>query len=283
MSHRSENEEHSASFGFLEVFVSLGYLLAPMIAGFLVFETVGTAPLAAAVMFLAISAVLLVLLLAATRHIPHYCTHKRHQLLPFVKEVRIWRKLGHRILPVLTVTLLLNIVDGFYWTIGPLFASTLTDLGRFEGVFMASHTLPALFIGWIVGSITIRYGQKKTAIAALFFGSLILCSFLFIYNEYMLIVVNFIVAFCTALAAPSIAGAYADYITEAGGIATEIETMEDLSTNSGYVIGPIMAGVLSDLLGYKIAFACLGVAGVCITLLLWHIVPKRINVASLSR
>lgn len=283
VSHRTNGEEHSASFGLLQMFVSLGYLIAPIIAGLLVGEVVGTTPIMAAYLFLIVSGALYFVLIGVTHWMPQYKTIKRRTAVPFFREVKIWRKLGHRILPVLIVSLFINVIEAFFWTIGPLFSETLTEVGRFGGIFMATHTFPALVVGWIVGSVTIRYGQKRTAIVSLLIGSSFLMAFFFLHNEYLIIAVNLVAAFFTALAAPAISGAYADYIAEAGKISTEIETMEDLSTNTGYVIGPILAGFISEMFGYQAAFGLLGLGGIVIMLIVWRITPKHIYVASLAR
>jgi MFS family permease len=203
--------------------------------------------------------------------------------LSFIREFKLWRKLSHTLRPVLIVTLFLNIYAAFFWTVGPLLASTLTTLGAFDGVFMAAHLLPALIGGWFIGSITTRFGQKRTAIVAIGCGSLVLTGILFTTTDLLLIAVTLTSSFFVSLALPAINGAFADYIAEARAISTEIETVEDSFTNMGYIIGPITAGILSDIFGYKAAFAVLGVLGVIIALVLWRITPRHLHVTSIVK
>lgn len=282
VSRRKNEKEHAGSFGFLEIFISLGFLIAPLIVGFLMKDVVGVAPFVAAYIFLGISVLLYLVLLLVTKRDPQYVELKSRRPLPLLREIRVWKALGHKIFPVLCVSFLISLYDSAYWTVGPLLAENL-HFGEFNGIFMAVHTLPALFGGWLVGYITLRYGQKRTAVVTLLLASLVQCAFLFVQSEYLLILTTFIIAFFITLSAPAISGAYADYIAEARKISTEIEAMEDFLYNSGYIIGPICAGFLSDIVGYQKALGFLGLFGVVLMIVVWHIVPKKINVAAVVK
>jgi MFS family permease len=284
ISRRPASEEHAASFGIVQTFIALGYLLAPLVAGFLIHENVvGSAPIVACYLFLGIALYLFILALFSVRSVTRYQHTVKRPSISLLREIRIWRKLGTKIRPVLALTIMLNVVSAFYMTIGPLLTEDLTELGSFGGLFMASEMLPMLIIGWFVGQFTIKFGKKRTAITSFLIGSSILVVLGFMQNVYLLIAVSFAASFFTSLAIPALNGAYADYISEARTIAIEVETMEDMSGNTGYVIGPILAGFVSDILGYHLAFSFLGICGVVVALYLFYITPKSINVATLTR
>jgi MFS family permease len=186
-------------------------------------------------------------------------------------------------MPVLIVTLFLNVYAAFFWTIGPLFANTLTTLGSLEGIFMTAFLLPTFISGWLVGRITFRRGKKRLAILAIAVGSLFLTTVGFFENDLIFVLVTFVSSFFVSLALPAINGAFADYISEARKISTEIVTLEDSFTNIGYIIGPIVAGVVSDFFGYTFAFSFLGFSGLVIAAILWRITPRSINVAPIAK
>ena len=280
ISRHSPRRSRASSFGVVTSLAALGYLLAPLIAGFLMPESVTAQPFIAAYVFLGIAAVFYMLLLTTTKD----DTPKSTALasINVLREIRIWMHLSRRLMPVLLVSLSLNVVAAFFWTIGPLFATTLKDLGPFEGLFLSSYLFPALVVGWFVGHITERFGQKRTAIASLFFGSLILFSIGFVHSAYIIIAVSLVSSFFFALAVPAMSGAFADYVAEARPIATEITTMEDAFTNMGYVVGPVAAGFVSTFIGYQYAFAALGAYGVVIAMIIWFVTPRHIHVASIG-
>ena len=58
----------------------------------------------------------------------------------------------------------------------------------------------------------------------------------------------------------------------------EIEALEDFSFNLGYVIGPISAGILSDMIGITGAFTALGMTGFVVAIILIKVTPKSIRI-----
>ena len=272
--------EHSSSFGVLHVFMSLGYLLAPIIAGFTIGEMVSWEPFMASLIFLGISAVFFVCLLLLTEKKTVKRKEKKVGIrkISITKEIDLWKKIGRIILPVLILTLLLNFIDAFFWTIGPLLAESFEGINGFAGFFMTAYSLPILFIGWFIGSITSKFGKKRTAFTSLFLGSIMLMT-LFMFNQPLpTILIIFLSSIFISMAWPAINGAYADYISETAKAEKEIEGLEDFFTNLGYVAGPILAGFLFDLLGGAAAFSVLGIFGAITAVVLMIITPKRITI-----
>jgi MFS family permease len=135
-----------------------------------------------------------------------------------------------------------------------------------------------LIVGWFVGSATAKFGKKRTAFLALLSGSLVLVMLGYLTDPLLLIAAVFFSSMLMSLAWPALRAAFADYIQETGKYEREIEGLEDLYTNIGYVIGPVVAGVLADLVGNSKTFSVLGVMGVLAAVYLFKITPKKINV-----
>jgi MFS family permease len=109
-------------------------------------------------------------------------------------------------------------------------------------------------------------------------GSAILCFISIVHDPVMIIALTFLASCFLGIALPSINGAYADYISEASYVEGEIEALEDFSFNLGYIIGPLSAGIISDVLGITSAFTVLGVAGFTVALILFRITPRKITI-----
>ena len=90
--------------------------------------------------------------------------------------------------------------------------------------------------------------------------------------------VLFISACFFSLILPAIDGAYADYISETPRAETEIVGLEDLAFNIGYVVGPILAGLLADYFSIAKAFSMIGLIGIIVSLVLLKTTPKKINI-----
>lgn len=275
--------EHAESFGVLQVFSSVGYLVAPLLVGFLIADSFNWEPFILAWIFLTLAVIFFVILTYKTHReeklilmdiIPGFCERPKGMW----PEAVLWGKIGRVLFPVLALTFFLNLTDAFFWTIGPLIAESLSGVEQFAGIFMTVYALPPLLVGWLVGSLTRKYGKKHTSFVAFFLGSVCLLFFSLIDNPFFLILDVFLASFFLSLAYPAINGAYADYISETNEYEKEIEGLEDFYTNLGYVVGPMLAGFMADQLGDGNTFSLLGFLGASIALVLIIITPKSINV-----
>ena len=271
-------EEYTSSFGVLSVFQAVGYLLAPIMAGFLIGQTVGGWPFAAAAVFLAIAGLFLFRLLVEDKKLPHKELKTSYNYKGFFQEIKLWLKIDRVLLPVLSMMMTLNIIEAFFWTIGPLLAESFRDIHPLAGFFMTAYTLPPLLVGWLVGGATVKLGKKKVSYLGLLLGSLLLSLMKFIDQSALVILDVFIASFFIAFSWPAIRAAFADYIKETRKYEKEIEGLEDFYTNLGFVIGPILAGVIADKMGNQTAFSVLGIFGAMMALLLFKITPRQINV-----
>jgi predicted MFS family arabinose efflux permease len=270
--------EHSSSFGVLTVFQAGGYLLAPIIAGLVIGETVGSTPFVVAAIFLVTAFLILLGLMGREANYPQEKLETQYRFRGFIFELKLWKRIDRVLLPMLILTMVLNAVDAFFWTIGPILAESFTSMHQFAGLFMAAYELPALLVGWFVGSVTRKFGKKHTAFIALLTSSLLLATLGYMTEPVLIIITVFISSALSSFAWPALRSAFADYIHEAGKYEKEIEGLEDLYTNIGYVIGPAAAGFLADYLGEAKTFSVIGVVGVLAALYLLKITPKHINV-----
>jgi len=269
---------HSSSFGIIQVFRNLGGVVAPLLVGLVVVGTVDwkafglgwVALLMSAVMF----GVLVLIMSSRTCGVESYCSPG---LRSFWTELHLWRKIGKTILPSLILTFFLFFIEAFFWTLAPLYAGS-ADLGRYGGLFLTAFTFPALIMGWQVGRLNRRFGKKNTAFFGLLVGSLVLSTFSFWHHPLAILAVTFVSSCFVGVALPSINAAYADYISEAADVEGEIETLEDVSFNIGYVLGPVTAGFLADMIGIPHSFVFLGAAGAVIATGLLVFTPKKIAV-----
>lgn len=274
----TKTDEHSSSFGVITVFQAGGYLLAPLIAGFLIGEKVGLAPFVGAGIFLAIACLLLLALMSREQRYPQEMLAPQYRYRGFFYELKLWRRLDRVLLPVLVMMMMLNIIDAFFWTVGPLVAESFSSMHQFAGAFMVAYELPVLIVGWFIGSVTAKFGKKRTAFLSLLSGSLVLILLGYLSEPLLMIATVFFASMLMGFAWPALRAAFADYIQETGKYEKEIEGLEDLYTNMGYIIGPAAAGFLADQLGNAKAFSVLGLVGVVTAVCLIRITPKKINV-----
>lgn len=269
----AKEHEHTSSFGVMSVFVNLGYLLAPIISGLVILDKVGDRTFILALMFLAMSFVYF-LTIPKVKQKAQIVVSKKS----FLTEIRSWKSLSSFLTPVLIMTFTLNMTDAFFWTIGPIVSEGISKIHPFGGLLLTLYSLPGLLVGWFVGRITNRFGKKRTAIVAIFAGSATLTTVSLVGLSPSILFIIFISSLLSAIAWPALNGAYADYISEAPRSEPEIEGVSDFSYNAAYVVGPVLAGFLSDHIGDVNTLAFSGIFGMIAAVVLFKITPKHITV-----
>lgn len=279
ISRKTEKDEFSSSFGVVSVFKSLGYLLGPVFAGLLIGKMISWQPFIFSWVCLFVAFIFfLVLIVFLSKNKSTIIEQTVNKKINFLKELHLWSKVGKTIFPVLIFTLLLNIIDAFFWTIGPLFAENLAGLHPLGGLLVTFYMFPSLILGWLVGNITDKFGKKRTAFFSFIIGSIFLILLTLIKNPLIVLVLVFCFSCFASLSWPAIKATFSDYISETPTLEKEIEGLADFFANIGYVIGPITAGVLADLVGNQNAFGVLGITGIVTVLVLIKITPKEIRI-----
>lgn len=264
VSRYTKRRAHAAGFGEIQVVRSLANVVAPLVVGLLLVDAFIWKPFELYWIYLAIAFLFFMILVIRTRDVHHRQARVRRK--HFFVAFRIWKKVLKFFLPVLLLTIFLFIIDAFFWTLGPLYAQQIGDgVGSF---FLTVYTLPLLIMGWLIGSITSRFGSTRVAHICLLIGSLLLSCFVFVSPGIWILGLVFLMSLCTSVAFPAVNALYADYIAREPYQEGEVEAMEDFSANIGYVAGPILAGYLADQVGLAGAFSLAGVGGVLLALAL---------------
>lgn len=282
ISRFAKTTDNSKDFGILSIFHSVGALVAVLITGVVVGEIIDWKVYSFSWLFLLIAIAFFVILLVITKKIHPLL---KQIIIPkkrnFFVELHLWKKIGKQLLPVLFLSFFIFFMEAFFWTLAPIFGEQVNFTG-FGGFLLVADTVPVLITGWFIGSITHRFGKKRTAILALLVGSFILAFFNLIHQPIFLIILTFTSALFVSICLPAISGAYADYISEDNNEEGEIEGLEDFSFNLGYILGPLFAGLCADLLGIPLTFSLLGVAGVMVALFLLKFTPRHIRLKAKS-
>lgn len=275
VSQNTSKEEHASSFGVVQVLQSSGYLLAPIIAGFVVVETITWTPFWYSLLFLGCAFVCFFLLVSRDKKsTSHSIPLRRKNIL----DIHMWLSLDRIIFPVLLMTFTLYLIDAYFWTIGPLFAETFTLPGQHGELILAAYTFPGLLVGWLVRPVTERPGKKITAFMSLMIGSILLLFLMFVSSYYLALIIVFTSSIFLSLALPAVNGVYADLMQEQHQYEEEIATLTDFYTNLGYIFGPMAAGFTADLFGNATSISTVGIFGVVVAFVLMNITPQHINI-----
>jgi len=277
IAHELPTREHSSGFGVIDVFKSLGYLIAPLLSGLVIVDRVTNHTFIFALIFLGIGFVFYLVIATDRHHVsktPSVKSEKRN----LFQQLASWKTVGYRLMPMLLMTIVMNTTDAFFWTLGPLISESLTAIHPFGGFMITLYFLPNLFMSWFAGPITNKFGKKRTAMFSFLSGSIILSMVYFVGLSPLLLVFVFISSVMSSIAWPAMNGAYADYIAETPSLGADIEGVTDFSYNIAYVIGPIIAGFASDTIGDISALSLVGLIGIGFSLLIIRIMPAHIRI-----
>jgi len=193
------------------------------------------------------------------------------------KEANLLRNVIVRLLPLLLFGVIISAVDATIWTVTPILDRVFPAIGGFGGVILAINFLPSFFAYAIADSITKRLGKKRTGMIAFILGALVLALLGTVSSVVLYMVITFCSAFFFSISYAAIGGAYADYLKESQYLDNEIVSTHDMSTNLGYIIGPIMGGTLLALVDSTVLFTYLGLAVAIIGLVLYQFTPRTIS------
>ncbi|MBI9089965.1 MAG: MFS transporter [Desulfobacterium sp.] len=151
----------------------------------------------------------------------------------------------------------------------PVYANDLGAKGVYIGMIFGAFALSrTLFLPWF-GRASDRHGRKPFIVAGL--SGYILVSMAFVYSDSVagLILFRFIQGIASAMIMP-VVQAYVGEITPRGreGYSMGLFNMSMFASLS---LGPLMGGVISDLLSMDAAFVCMGVLsaiGLCLSITL---------------
>jgi MFS family permease len=271
-------DKRASVFGLIQMIRALASILVPLIIGFIAFEALDWRVYSMSWIFLGISLLFFVSLFGLLRTTKPYvdgseCGVRRGLLT----ELMMWRRIGRALVPVLCLTLFLFTVEGFFWTLGPLYAKEI-GLASFGGLFLSAYSLPTLLLCWFISSLTRRAGKKRTAFFSLLIGSLLLSTFVWWHGPVEIIILVFVSSCFLSVAMPAVSGVYADYIARTPAVESEIQGIEDMAFNVGYIIGPLMSGLLADIYDIPTAFSLLGLAGATLAVILLKVTPRKITI-----
>lgn len=304
---------NAVSFFLMDFSTNMGYMLFSLVfaAGIVLTATPQTLLFLYLMLFLSFSGYLS-LLYFNRKEKKDFIPDRRLHSFSFFVEAKLWLRINKIIFPLVILTLLFNIFDGFFWTLGPLLLASTPDIQTItskltqmqtDTVSTASVTSLTEFIStWfpvsdamllvytvlIISIVIILFffrsglGKIRTAYIIFFFGALAMVLLIFLKNPLELFFPILFVIACSGFAMPLLDSAYADYVKNSYSVEKEIQGIQDFFVNVGYVIGPVLSGILADRFGYIRSFSFLGGFFMVVILAVLFFTPKNTTTASLK-
>ncbi len=249
----TQKTEHSGAAGVMQMFNALGYLLGPLLAGWFIFR--GRWAMALALLFLFLSWLLFMAFFGRKKIDPDVPQRK----LRFLAELKTWMRVGKRSFwAVLANFLQTTLWESLIWSMGPILL--IKTLGSKSFLVMALFLIPSVFLRGFSGRWADRKGKKDFVILGLVVAGLFLSLFGLSNSLLLKSLTAFLSACGICLFSPAADGLFIDLVDGySKDNEEEVAGVRGLANNLGYVVGPIMAGFLSQALGLNTTFMIYGI------------------------
>lgn len=271
-----KKEEFSEAWGMLSMSAAISYLIGPVIATLLISYFINLS-FFAALSFYIFSLVILILVRRDV-HEPKHQIVKKTPAISLAVEFKTWFILFKRIWPIWIFGVTLAMVDAFFWTIGIIYAESLKPITPAAGFIMSAYIVPTILVGMIASRTKIVNGKKHLMLLTSLVASAVLMSFVIFNNVYLMLCVVAIYSIFSSISLNLLSAVYEDYIARTESFDSDIIGLEQSARSLAYIIGPIIAGILTHFVGEKFTLGYAGVILFATTAASIVIMPKKIHI-----
>jgi len=269
--------QHDLGWGILQAFQSFTLLIAPIFAIYLL-EKQENLPFIMAIVYLGIGLIGYFFLKGAfLKKKMQVATEDTQHPAARLHEVRVWFVLLKKIWPLCLFLLGLTLLDSAFWVIGALLSEELQGGGFLGSFVITAYVLPSIFVSLIARRVSKPLGKKRTAFVTALVGSLILIiGGLFIHGS-MFVLVILAASLFLSVSYPEMYAVFEDFVARLEHNSNDMIGLEGSSISIGYVLGPILAGSLSTIVGYQNTLVAVAVLFLITTTIAAIKVPRKIH------
>lgn len=269
-------EKNTLAWSIMTIFQSTAYMLGPAITVFLVNKQTRL-PLYASLTITASTIIVFFVFIGLFKKGNRGVLKLNHRPRTFWKEINVFKILTKRIWALLLFSFTLTLLDVSFWTTGVLYAEKLRAQSRWGGLFLILYCLPTIFIGWIIPHIYQSLGKKRTAIIAGMGAAVSLILLGFIHNIVVILILVVCISIGFDIAMILIAATFEDYITRLDTTRQELVSINELSGNLGYTIGPVLMGFIVYKFSFGASFIFVGVLILITSIYALAVIPRKIR------
>lgn len=273
-----KKEDYSKDWGMISVIGGVTAVIGPVLGSQLLSASITQVGVTFGVMHLLafVTAGFLILTSPKAKQ-AHRLEHSRHVRWSILKEFKLWELLGFRILPVLILGVMLALFSSSVLTVGGLLGQKLFGEQNLEWLLIFAINLPSIIISLILSRITVPKFKKMLSQFSLILSGMPLLALPFIESSpWAVLIAFFISSLFNCVAWIFNEAVYSDLSERSGEKKLYINSMERINDAIGFLVGPILIGVLADKMGYFVAFEVVGALSILAGVILLFITPKKI-------
>ena len=195
---------------------------------------------------------------------------------PF-QELKHWKTLIKPMWTIIVLSIFLGLIDSIFWTTGAVWAEKLSEITPFGGMLISVYMLPSLFIGFILVKIKIANHKKRIAELSFILSCLTLACIYITDNILFILAIVFLASTFFSITIPFIDATFSDLISRMGKQHYHLIGLTNSTYSLAYIIGPIIGGILSAILGAQTTIALIGLIGFVFGIIILITTPKKIH------
>jgi MFS family permease len=275
-----KKEDYSRSWGIISVIGGIVGIIGPIVGSYLLKEAlVNRVIIFSIFQILTLIIGLFLVSMSPKKEQEHSLRRPIHRKLSIFKDLKLWEILGLRVFPIIILGIIISLIGSAVMTFGGLMGVELFGGEDLDWLLIVVFAVPSIIVSLIMSKFPVKKYKKLFSQMLIILAGFCLALMPFIKTYPFLILTGFFFcSFFLSIAWILNEAVYSDLSERAKDEILYINGMERLNDSIGFLLGPIIIGLLADKTDYYTAFSFVGFACMIFGIVLMMITPRKIKI-----
>lgn len=273
-------ENFSKDWGLFHVFLGIAKIAGPIVGTMFILINFENSPLY--VIFIqAISFILIIFSFTFKTKKFHKSYTSEHivRRVDLFEEFKLLKVIFPRVIPLFISSLIIIAIDAAFWTMGGLMGEELFGSeDNLQWLVLIAFIIPNILGSILLSRIRILSNKKKLTHYFLILSGISLFSINLVPDNLYILLVIALNGFFLAFAATFNDAVISDLLRRLGKHDIHLIALTRIASSLAYIIIPITAGALSDMVGFLNSFSSIGLLVVISSIILFLVTPKKLKI-----
>lgn len=273
-------ENFSKDWGLFHVFLGIAKIAGPIVGTMFILINFENSPLY--VIFIQVISFMLIIFaftFKTKKFHKSYTTEHIVRRVDIFEEFKLLKIIFPRVIPLFVSSLIIISIDAAFWTMGGLMGEELFGSeDNLQWLVLIAFIIPNIIGSIMLSRIRILSNKKRLSHYFLILSGLSLFSINLIQNNLYILLVVALNGFFLAFASTFNDAVISDLLRRLGKHDIHLIALTRIASSLGYIIIPITAGALSDIVGFINAFSLIGLLVALFSVVLFFVTPKKLKI-----